>query len=129
MVSRSDILRYCMEEHGTVSEKPWPEFPTNEVLRQVHGRKWYALIMNISRDKLKVENREEQNKQDDEDLNVDVMNVKCDPEMIPFLLSQKGFAAAYHMNKTHWITIILDGSVADEEIYSLLEQSYDMTLK
>ena len=58
---------------------------------------------------------------------VDILNVKCEPEMVATLISQKGLAPAYHMNKTHWITIILDGTVPDNEIYSLLDISYGLT--
>ena len=31
------------------------------------------------------------------------------------------------MNKTHWITVLLDGSVPPERVYDLLDQSYDLT--
>ena len=56
---------------------------------------------------------------------VDVMNVKCNPIMIGSLLSEKGFLPAYHMNKNHWISIVLDESVPDDQIFPLLELSYD----
>ena len=58
---------------------------------------------------------------------IDIINIKLDPEMILQLSSQKGFRPAYHMNKTHWITIILDGSVMDDEIYNLIDISFDLT--
>ena len=34
---------------------------------------------------------------------------------------------AYHMNKLHWITVLLDGAVPDEKVYDLLEMSYMAT--
>ena len=43
------------------------------------------------------------------------------------LSTQTGFAPAYHMNKKHWLTILLNGSVNDDEIYNLLDMSYEMT--
>ena len=36
---------------------------------------------------------------------------------------------AYHMNKRHWVSIILDGTMEDEEIIRLIEESYDLTGK
>lgn len=60
---------------------------------------------------------------------VDIVNVKCDPIMLGSLLEEKGFYPAYHMNKEHWITICLDGSVDDEKILSLIDISYDLTVK
>lgn len=56
---------------------------------------------------------------------VDVMNVKCSTMMIGSLLSEAGFFPAYHMNKDHWLSILLDGSVPDEQIFPLLGMSYD----
>ena len=43
------------------------------------------------------------------------------------MVTQTGFAPAYHMNKKHWLTILLNGSVNDDEIYNLLDMSYEMT--
>ena len=60
---------------------------------------------------------------------VDIVNIKCDPIMLGSLLEEKGFYPAYHMNKEHWITICLDGSVDDEKILSLIDISYDLTVK
>ena len=56
---------------------------------------------------------------------LDVMNVKCSTITIGSLLSTKGFLPAYHMNKNHWISIVLDNSVPDDQITPLLELSYD----
>ena len=55
----------------------------------------------------------------------DVMDIKCSTIMIGSLLSTKGFLPAYHMNKNHWISIVLDDSVPDDQILPLLELSYD----
>jgi len=35
----------------------------------------------------------------------------------------------YHMNKNHWNTIILDGTVPDKEIFSWIDHSYDLVMK
>ena len=56
---------------------------------------------------------------------LDIMDIKCDTIMIGSLLSTEGFFPAYHMNKNHWISIVLDGSVSDDQIIPLLELSYD----
>jgi len=58
---------------------------------------------------------------------IDVLNVKCDPLLVTSLWDDPGFFPAYHMNKTHWITIALDGTVEGERILWLLERSYDLT--
>lgn len=35
---------------------------------------------------------------------------------------------AYHMNKRHWISIILDGSMSEEQVFQLIAESYALTL-
>ena len=49
--------------------------------------------------------------------------------MIGSLRKEKGILPAYHMNKEHWITVLLDGSVEKQKIYDLIEISYDLTRK
>jgi len=47
--------------------------------------------------------------------------------MIGSLLNEKGFFPAYHMSKSSWITIALDGSVDNEKIKWLIDISYALT--
>lgn len=117
MVTRKDILKYTEENYNTLPEHLWAKNPNFEVLRHKHNQKWYALIMDIPRDKVGLEGNEV----------IDVMNIKCEPDMILSLSEQKGFCTAYHMNKKHWLTIILDGTVSDNEIYNLIDLSYELT--
>lgn len=58
---------------------------------------------------------------------VDVMNVKSYPELIGSLRFSEGFFPAYHMNKTHWITVLLDENADKEKINTLLDISYELT--
>ena len=57
---------------------------------------------------------------------VDIMDVKCDPEMTSMIVQTFGFLPGYHMNKQHWITILLDGSVSEAKTLDFLDMSYDM---
>jgi predicted DNA-binding protein (MmcQ/YjbR family) len=55
------------------------------------------------------------------------VSVKCDPELGERLrASYPAIVPGYHLNKRHWITITLDGSVADELVAQLIEDSYDL---
>ena len=56
-----------------------------------------------------------------------VVNFKCDPILIGSLLGEKGFFPAYHMSKASWITVALDGSVADDKMKLLLDMSFEAT--
>ena len=117
MVNREDISKYVMDTYGISSVRLWEKTPDNEVWRHETNGKWFGIIMDIPGNRVGLESGEV----------IDVLNVKCEPEMITLLVSQPGFAPAYHMNKTHWISILLNGMAADETIYQLLDMSYDMT--
>lgn len=56
-----------------------------------------------------------------------VVNFKCDPVLIGSLLGKSGYFPAYHMSKTNWITVALDGSVSEDEIKMLLDMSFEAT--
>lgn len=90
---------------------------TNAVLRHADSKKWYAVILEVRRDKLGLNGSGM----------VDVLNVKCDPILIGSLRLKPGFHPAYHMNKDKWLTICLDGSVSPAEIQDLIEMSYELT--
>ena len=58
------------------------------------------------------------------------INVKCDPEWRDFWReTYPSVVAAYHMNKEHWNSIILDGTVPGKEIRRMIAESYDLTRK
>lgn len=56
-------------------------------------------------------------------------NVKCDPERA--LMLRDVFAAVtpgYHMNKRHWNTVVIDGSIPDEDLEAFIDHSYDLVV-
>ena len=56
------------------------------------------------------------------------INVKAEPGWADFWKSvYPAVLPAYHMNKLHWVSIILDGSMSDEEIFHLIDDSYRLT--
>lgn len=58
------------------------------------------------------------------------INVKCDTEWREFWRSAyDAVKPAYHLNKTHWNSIILDGSIPDRDIYKMIGESYELTKK
>ncbi|HET6172593.1 MAG TPA: MmcQ/YjbR family DNA-binding protein [Gaiellales bacterium] len=55
------------------------------------------------------------------------LTVKCDPEHGEVLRAEHGaIKPGYHMNKRHWITVTLDGSLAPTMIEELIEDSFDL---
>lgn len=61
-----------------------------------------------------------------EEGSVDIINVKCEPDMVGLLTQTYGFLPGYHMNKKYWITMLLDGSVSEAKILDFLDMSYDL---
>jgi predicted DNA-binding protein (MmcQ/YjbR family) len=58
------------------------------------------------------------------------MNLKCDPDLAMHLREfYKAVQPGYHMNKRHWNTIILDDSMPDDEIFALIDDSYELVVK
>ena len=114
---REEILQYAAERYGTEPEYLWMKYPDYAVLRHADNKKWYAVLMNVEREKLGLAG----------DGAVDILDVKCEPIMGASLLFEDGFLPAYHMNKGNWLTVLLDGTVEKETIFSLLDLSFDMT--
>lgn len=75
-----------------------------------------AVIMSVEKPKLGLEG----------DDTVDILDVKCDLEMTSMIIQTYGFLPGYHMNKQHWITILLDGSVSEAKTLDFLDMSYDL---
>ena len=54
------------------------------------------------------------------------INLKCEPALaIELREHYPSVTPGYHMNKKHWNTVILDGSVPDREIFSWIDHSYE----
>lgn len=57
-------------------------------------------------------------------------NVKCDPELAIELRERfVGVLPGFHMNKKHWNTIMMDGSVPDDKALEWIDHSYDLVLQ
>lgn len=111
------MKEYIESTYGVSAEFPWIKYPEYMVFRHIGNRKWFALVMEVLKEKLGLKNSGM----------LDIVNVKCDSVLIGSLRSENGFFPAYHMNKENWITIALDNSVSDEKIMLLLDMSYELT--
>jgi predicted DNA-binding protein (MmcQ/YjbR family) len=57
------------------------------------------------------------------------INLKCDPEKAIDLREQyTNIQPGYHMNKKHWNTIFIDGTIADVIIYEWIDHSYNLVV-
>ncbi|MBR3809084.1 MAG: MmcQ/YjbR family DNA-binding protein [Clostridia bacterium] len=116
-MNREDFQKFIEEKYGVLPEYPWASSPSFAVFRHDNNKKWFAVVMNITKDKLGLDSTEK----------IDVVNLKCDPIMN--VTTETGVFPAYHMSKTHWISVCLDGSVDEDKIKWLLDLSFDLTFK
>jgi len=117
MSVKAAVLEYAKEKYQATPDFPWAKFPRYAVLRHHGTDKWFALVLNVPRQKLGLEG----------DGEVDVMNVKCWPDLVGSLRMKKGYLPAYHMNKEHWLTVLLDNTVPESEVLELIDDSYRLT--
>ena len=118
-MNREILFRYALDSFGTEPDYPWMDEPSFAVLRHSLGGKWYGLVMTLPRKTLGLPGEG----------SVDALNLKLDPALVLILRDQPGYLPAWHMNKKHWLTVLLDGSVPPERVCDLLNQSWDLTKK
>ena len=115
-MTKQQFLSYCLSTYGTSPDYPFEEDFVTAVLRHADNRKWYALVMRVSRRKFGF----------DSDEIIDVVNLKLPTEMFGSFGADDGVYPAYHMNKLHWISVLLPGA-PDDVVQFLVNASYEVT--
>ena len=113
------ILKYAKEKYDSDAEYLWPKFPRNAVCRRKDNEKWYFAILSVQGSKIGLKT----------DNIVELIDLRATVDDVPKLINKSNFYPAYHMNKKHWFTIVLDGSVSIEEIYKYIDTSYTLAKK
>lgn len=112
----NEITNYIKRKYKVSPEFLWDKSSGNGVFRNKNNKKWFGIIISVSKDKLDLKYKQEI---------IEIINLKLDEDMIKELIKMDGFYRAYHMNKKSWISIILDNTLDNEIIYSLIDQSYN----
>ena len=113
------LISYVSQRFSAEPEYLWADFPDAFIFRHGSNRKWFAVVMEVGSQKLGLAGEGK----------VALLDVKCGSILGGSFLGQPGVIPAYHMNKAHWIGVLLDGSADDETVRQLLEISYDLTEK
>jgi predicted DNA-binding protein (MmcQ/YjbR family) len=104
-VTRDDVLEACADLPGSVEDAPFGD----EVAVFKVGGKMFALVMLAGEP--------------------GSVNLKCDPDRALELRARHdAIRPGYHMNKRHWNTVDLDGTVADEDLREMIDHSYDLVV-
>ena len=115
-MTKQELLDYCADKYGTKPDHPFEDDFITTVLRHSDSRKWYGIIMHIPRRKLGINSDE----------TVDVINLKLPIELHGSFGAADGVYPAYHMNKLHWISVILKDA-PDDTLQFLIHASFKAT--
>ena len=115
-MNKQEFLEYCLNTYGTSPDYPFDDLLETAVLRHSDNRKWYAIVMKVSRRKFGI----------DSDEVIDVANLKLPTEMFGSFGAADGVYHAYHMNKLHWISVLLPNA-PDDIVQFLTNVSFEAT--
>ncbi|WP_084577617.1 MmcQ/YjbR family DNA-binding protein [Sporomusa malonica] len=100
------LLTYCLTKPGAIEDYP---FGPDVIVIKV-ASKMFALMSR-------------RNDQDN-------LSLKCDPNYSEILRQQyPSLTPGYHLNKRHWNTLLLDGSIPENEVRTLIDHSYDLVYR
>lgn len=114
-----EVIKYVKEKYNDDLEYLWEKFPENAIWRNKTNNKWYGSILVISERKLEISS----------DKKIEIIDLRYQKDKIEELIDYNKIFPGYHMNKKSWITIKLDGSLELEEIFKLIDNSYNISLK
>ena len=114
-MNRQTVHDYIKRKYKTGPEYLWRKYPEYAVFRHEDNNKWFALSACIPGDKVGAPDTD----------NVDVINLKVDDLFFrDMIIQEDGIMPAYHMNKQHWISVRLDGTVSEKRVFDLIDMSF-----
>lgn len=113
------LIEYVRNKYGDELEFLWEKFDDNAIWRRKDNNKWYGLICRISKKKLGLSSDEI----------ADTFGFRMSPEKIDGTVDGEKYFRGYHMNKKHWVTVCLDGTLPFDEICKLVDDSYALAVK
>jgi len=117
-MTRESFLKYVEQTYGTEPDYPFDDGLVTAVLRHRNNRKWFAVVMEVPRCKFGQQSSE----------SVDVVNLKLPTDMFGSFNVSDGVYPAYHMNKLHWVSVLLPDA-EDSTVDLLTSVSYEVTRK
>ena len=115
-MTKQEFFELCSSSYLTLPDYPFDEDFETAVLRRVDNRKWYTIVMRVSRRKFGF----------DSDEVIDIVNLKLPTEMFGSFGAADGVYPAYHMNKLHWISVLLPDAPNDI-VQFLVNVSFEVT--
>ena len=113
------LINYIKDTWNEDLEFLWKNFPTDAIWRRHDNKKWYALILTLSKRKLGVNN----------DKICEIIVFRINPAEKEKIVDNKKIFEGYHMNKKSWATLCLDENVSNDELLTLINSSRQLALK
>ena len=112
-----ELIDLIRETSSAEPEYLWADYPEAFVFRHAENRKWFGVVMETERSKLGLAGSGK----------VRLLDVKTGPLLGGSYLGQPGIVRAWHMNKTHWLGVLLDGSAPEQTVRELVDLSFSLT--
>lgn len=113
------VIDFISDNFYIAPEFPWKKYAGNAVFRHDNNQKWFAAILSVDYSKIDPSKKGP----------IEVINLKELPEKVTALIDNTSYYLAYHMNKKHWYSIVLDGSLNDDELFEKIIASFGLTRK
>lgn len=113
------LIEYVRRKYGDELEFLWKKYDDNAIWRCKANQKWYAAVLTVKKSKLGIES----------DDKAEIIDLRIEPEKMAALIDNRIYFPGWHMNKKHWYTVILDGSVAYDELCRRIDESYLIAMK
>ncbi|AFJ47024.1 MmcQ/YjbR family DNA-binding protein [Shimwellia blattae] len=113
------VVDYIRTRYHHELEFLWPRFPDNAIFRRSDNQKWYGALLTTRPASLGLAGEGP----------IEILDLRMDPDAVIQLTDNVHYFPGFHMNKKHWITIVLDGPVASGEIFSRIDDSYQLAAR
>lgn len=113
------LIVHVRDRYGDELEFLWKRFPDNAIWRRQDTGKWYAALLTVAKHKLGLKGTDP----------IEILDLRIPPEKMEDTVDHKRFFPGYHMNKKHWYTLLLNGSVPFDEICRRVDESYGLAQK
>lgn len=113
------VISYIRERYQHEPEFLWPRFPDNAIFRRSDNAKWYGAILTIKPASIGLSGDER----------IEILDLRMAPETLLQLTDRVKYFPGFHMNKKHWVTLLLDDTLDIGEICRRIDDSYQLACK